>query len=624
MKKSMFLVVAFLSSVSANDVVFTSLSRRATSINRSPTNVSVLTAEDIKRVGATTLAEILDLLPSVDVSRSGSLGSLSSIRMRGVPTSNQVQIIVDDQPLGGVGIQSLDLSLIPVENIEKIEVVRGGSSVLYGANTIGGIIHIKTKRQTGDEGQALIQYEGQSFQTSIYTIQGGVRSAHIDTFIHGQTYETDGYQQNSDVDHFNSSFNGGYTFLNGVRVGIDISQFDQDQGTASGTSIPFDQWDGEKEKKPNTPTNRVEKSGRQTRATLNVPVGDALIQTLGYQGIDDFALRLSPGGTPIAKFENTIIGNDTRVLFPHGFIAGASYERDERESLGQLPHHIGNWALYTQDEYDLGNFLVSPAFRFDQHSTFGNEYSPRLAIVYPVAPSVKFSALAARTYRAPTLVDLYIVSVDPFFPAFDFFGNPNLQPETGWTYDFGTEIKLGPDTKMGANGYYSRIRERIVTVDTDGNGNVDTSENGSRAELSGVELSFLTKSGPIQHSSNYTFQRAIGNSATQSQFLHLRLTPKHLLNYVATWEVFKGLNLINRIQYVARQYQLDGDRGLRIPAYTLWHARIEKDLALGSLYFQINNITDKIYTESITFGNFVPQPQRTFQIGGSIRFPAKT
>src|SRR4051812_13409110 len=99
--------------ITENDVQFLTLTRRPTLESKLPTNVTRLNEDDIRRSGAVNVADVLDLVPGVDLLRSGSIGSLTTIRMRGVPRSNEVQVLIDDQPLGGVSVQEINLALIP-------------------------------------------------------------------------------------------------------------------------------------------------------------------------------------------------------------------------------------------------------------------------------------------------------------------------------------------------------------------------------------------------------------------------------------------------------------------------------------------------------------------------------
>ena len=126
--------------------LFLSLTRKGESKEVLPSQRSVVTREEIVRSGARNLGEALNLVPGAMFNRTGTLGAQTTLRLRGVPTSNQVQVLIDDQPVGGVSIQNVDLSQIPVSDIERIEIVRGGSSVLYGANAIGGLVNVITRR----------------------------------------------------------------------------------------------------------------------------------------------------------------------------------------------------------------------------------------------------------------------------------------------------------------------------------------------------------------------------------------------------------------------------------------------------------------------------------------------
>jgi outer membrane cobalamin receptor len=187
-----------------------------------PTNISALTEQQIKESGAQTLDQVLNLLPAVDVQRSGTLGAFSTVRLRGVPSSAQVQIVVDDQPLGGVSTQFVDASQIPVENIERVEVVRGGSSVLYGTNTIGGVIHIITKKRIDEKPSVGVGFQAGSFGAKIYKAEAGGVLSRFDGFATVSHYRTDGFQQNSEAKNTTGTGAAGYSFPNGARISVDL------------------------------------------------------------------------------------------------------------------------------------------------------------------------------------------------------------------------------------------------------------------------------------------------------------------------------------------------------------------------------------------------------------------
>lgn len=615
-----FLINPSVHALVDDESTFVSLTRQPTSVSKLPTNISILDSDQIARSGAKTLSEVLDILPGIDVQRSGEIGTLSSIRMRGVPTSNQVQIIIDDQPVGGVSIQEINIGLIPVDNIERIEVVRGSSPILYGANTIGGVVHIITKKKL-DTPEVTLGFEGRSYATKINTAKAGGQAGALNYFVTGSHYETDGYLHNSEGKDTTVTNSFGYDFGGGANVGLDAEFTKHDLGSPNGTSVPFDRWNRDRERVPNSLTQNVQNELNRVRLKGVAPLGgSAQLQSMAYTSNESYKLRLSRAADPLATFDNKVVGNDTRLSFVNGFVFGGSYERDERESLGQLPRHTTNWGLYAQHEINANKLSLLPALRFDQHGSFGNQLNPRLAIVYRLMDAWKVSASAARSFRAPTLADLYIVATDPFFPAFDFFGNPNLKPETAWTYDVGSEVRPSENTRVSLTGYFTRIRERITTVDTDGNGNNDTYRNLSRAELTGLELEIGAKTGFFSHELNGTVQQAKGTSATGAKYERLRLTPRYLANYRLTATAPTRTRFINTLQFVDHQFQNDGNRGIKLPDYLLWHVRLEQQIKGLTMFAGVNNLSDKIYAESFTFGNPTPQAPRTYVAGASMTF----
>lgn len=601
--------------------IFLSLTRRPTPRTDLPTNISVITSEDIEKSGAHSLPDLLDRLPGIDLTRSGSLGSFTSIRIRGVTTADQIQVLLDDEPLGGVSIQNINIDLIPLEDIERIEVVRGGSSVLYGANTIGGVVRILTKRHVSERPSVSAGFEGGSFQTKIARASAGAKGNHLYGRVTGSGYDTDGFQRNADVKNRNGSGDIGYFFENGGSLDASVSVTNRDLGSPNGTPIPFDQWNGENERTPNSATQRIENNMDRARLKGFMPLGEAgSVQTTVYHSRETYKLRLQAGVDPLATFDNRITGQDTRFLFHQGSTVGLAYERDERESLGQLPRHITNWGAYFQQEATLKKWVLIPALRFDQHSSFGNQWNPRLSAVYKAMESLQFSANAARAFRSPTLVDLYIVATDPFFPAFDFFGNPNLKPEIAVTYDSGVWFKPMDIWELTLTGFYTRIRDRIDSVDTDGNGNVDTLRNFSKAEIRGAEFETSVQTGILKHTANITLQRAQGTSATSTRFVPLRLTPHYLFNYQLDTPLPGKLYWTNTVQGSGRQYELDNKGGVKLPPYTLWHSRLSRQIRWARIFGSVQNILDKRYAESVTFGNAVPQPGRTYWGGVELEF----
>lgn len=618
MKKTLLAVLVCLSQTLHADDTFLSLTRRATRTDHLPTNISVITAEEIKELGATNLPDIIDLLPGIKTESGGGLNSLTTVKMRGVPTSNQVQVLIDDQPLGGSSIQNIDIGIIPVENIERIEVVRGASSSLYGANTIGGIIHIFTKKAEQPFSSTL-SAEGRSHKTQIYTAQAEASQANVTGYILGRRIESGGYQQNTDFKNSYAFGSLGYAFNNGASVDFDYSNTQQEQGTPGGTPVAFKDWNGDRERAAFTPDDRIDKDIDNQRIKIAVPFPDVMVQIVGHRYTDE---RSWTAFFP-TKSKNTILGDDIRLMFINGLTIGAAYEKDKRIALGQDTHSIISVGRYIQKDFRFNKLIVAPALRWDEHSIFGEEYNPHLSLVYNENDTLKFSANAARAVRAPTITDLFEDFIDAV-PAWSFFANPNLKPETAWTYDLGTELKSSTGFNVALTGFYTEIKDRIVAVNTDnlvdpfGNQTNDTLANAAKAEISGAEVETSLRTGRFTHKASYTYQRAKGTSATSSHFVSLRLTPRHMASYTLISRLWKGSTLANTYQYVSHQFDNDNYTGTYLAPRRLWNARLEQVCKSFTVFGEVDNITNELYSES-TLGNPVPEPTRTYRAGLSVK-----
>lgn len=605
--------------------LFLSLNRNAEDPKRLPTNISALTAEDIQRQKPAALEDALSLLPGVLVQRSGPLGTLSTLRLRGVPSSSQVLILVDDVPLGGVGSQFADLSQIPIETVDRIEIVRGGGSALYGANAVGGVVHILTKKAKEEGAHTTLKGEIRSFGTQFYQGDFSVKKGSWDAYINGGRYLTDGFQQNQDAENIYGLGKAGYTFASGTHLGLELERLGHKVGNPSGTPVPLGQWNGDREKEANDSTARVEKDSTRVRATAAIPLDSVLWQTSLWGFTEKNENSKSFYGYADTVRQKDLTGGDTRFNWGHDLVLGASLERDQRRNskVGEevQQDHVVNAGTYAQATFSAAQWEFLPAVRWDHHSAFGSEVDPRLTVVYRPDANLKFSANAGRSFRAPDMSALYDnfppIPASPGYPGFgETVANPNVQPEISWSYDAGVERQLGQHALVRATGFYTHLKDRIYTTAFPA-GEVNTTLNGPTAEMSGAEVEGDVSFPLGRLATQYTYLRAIGNSANSSEFLALRLSPRHSASAELNLESSNKWVLTNTVRYLHKQYTSDGDKGSKLPSFTLWGARLTKTILAADFYVAVDNITDKHYTESIVFD---PMPGRTFGAGVTMRF----
>lgn len=587
--------------------VFLSLTRKAQSPNTLPSQRSVVSREEIERSGARNLGEALDLVPGAVFNKAGTLGNRTTIRMRGATTSNQIQVLIDDQPVGGVSHQNVDLSQIPIDDIERIEVVRGGSSVLYGANAIGGLVNVITRRHRQEKPVTNLGVSWGTYNTQVYHGDIGAASKKWEGFLSAGRSLSDGFQENSDFDGINVSGEGGVFVGNGSKITLNLSRTDNEVGVPNGTPVPLGEWDGHREQEANDKTARAETKTTRARLKAVTPLGDWVAEPSIYLGQLAYDYY---GGSYVSNYLEKVKGADLRFQSQFGTVLGGSYERDERQAEGEADHHITNGAGYVQQNFRLGTAQADVAFRADQHSAYGNTYNPRFGIIMDMPERVRFSVSAARSFRAPTFLDLYST----------WGANPDLQPEIAWTYDAGFEVE---DPGLGSariSTFFTKLQDRIKYDFTAGK-----PLNQSHAEMSGVELEVFNDYPGVHARTSYAYTRAIGTSGANSSHKALSLTPKHTAAEEVVWEGPNRWSVRNTLRYVHKQYQNDGEQGIKLPSFTLWNMSLTKKVLSAEFVIGVDNITDKHYAEAISMNlsgtsNPIPQTGRTYRVGVTMRF----
>jgi outer membrane receptor protein involved in Fe transport len=234
--------------------------------------------------------------------------------------------------------------------------------------------------------------------------------------------------------------------------------------------------------------------------------------------------------------------------------------------------------------------------------------------VYNVVPAWSLSTNLARSYRSPDFTEL-------FYDSPSLKGNKDLKPETAWTYDLGSRVRLGQVATFDLTGFYTDMQDRIAVVGSN-------FVNIANAEIAGVEAAVRVTLPRVRSELSYTHQRARGNTAARSEFVPLLQTPEDLATALIDWNVAGGLSLINTAHASAEQFEQNDHQGKRAPGYLVWNARLEQRVKSVTFFAGVDNITDEHYAESFNFDSnttfettLVPQPGRAYRGGVSIRWP---
>ena len=423
----------------------------------------VITREEIQNQGARTVREALRYLPGLNV--DGTVGTevnaLSSAFIRGSNTA-QVLILLDGRPINNLGSGGFDLSEITTEIVERIEVIPGGGSTLYGSDAIGGIINIIT---TGTPDKptysARVEVGDNGLNTQSFTV--GTKDDQVAFLLsYNRTQaQNDAVRVLPEV-NFRDKFPNSDTLSNNVRFQFTVTPSDRtllrfntaylskEQGVPGGLIIPgrFDNTGSGL-----TPLKRKFTDELFTDLTLEQKLGEGNDSILTARVFYDtqYTRFLDVSIPSLQDIRQNSFGTQVQHLWrfspDHTITYGFDFRSTKSFSDGTVSYDalISQGALFAQYSWEFARgSAVNVGLRQDFNSLVnGSVTSPAVGVKVAVTDSTTLRANYSRSFRVPDTFNLFTPFNDDFAPFFIFVGNPNLQPEVGNSYDVGLDQKLG-------------------------------------------------------------------------------------------------------------------------------------------------------------------------------------
>jgi vitamin B12 transporter len=411
--------------INLDDVVITA-SRIEEPLNATLHDVSVINREQIDRAGQSSLIEILQMQPGIEITSNGGAGKTSGIFMRGT-NANHVLVLIDGVRLSSATAGTTTFENLPIALIDKIEILRGPAASLYGQDAIGGVIQIFTKKGSG-EPQFYAGLGYGSYDTK--TAEAGIHGAINDTsFALGiSSLKTDGFSAlrtnnpnlNDNDGYRNLSFTGSITHQ--IIEGHEISfQFLNSEGHAnfdSGSNLLF-------AANPKFYDNTDISQLSYAVTSKNRWLPNWLSTLRLAEGVDE-SVTIQDFGRNLYRTKQHQLSWQNDISLPVGTLTLAYDRLEERihSTTDFIQNSRSNDGYYTGYLASLGNHSVQLNYRSDHSTRFGTNDTGGIAYGYQFNDSWRATASYGNAFKAPTFNDLY-------FP--DFFGfptsNPNLKPE---------------------------------------------------------------------------------------------------------------------------------------------------------------------------------------------------
>lgn len=519
--------------VQTRDVVVTA-SRTEQLVKEAPAAVEVITREDLDKMGAENLVQALQLAIGIDVSENGMVGN--SVAIRGAK-SNQTLIMVDGMRIRTENTDqtanNYELQRVNMADVERIEIVRGATSSLYGADAMGGVINIITK--TPDKASKSVFADYTTKQADVgFRVATGQLDKWASSFsykrsdVHHLDINGSGTQYGT-KDYFNvktkykiddkKSLSFFLDYMNeDLYLDSDFTSYDHDR-TKFGLSYDGKDKKGKYQLRVNY---SIFNKDQNTRKNGILTGWDEMkFRTLTLDGQRSYQLNdehlLTVGGEiRQEKYEGTRIGS-----------GGDNVHTATRENISQdySEKSTTYYAAYIQDEWQVEeNWLMIPSLRFDHNSAFGSKVTYKLGNTYKLSDNTRLKFNIGTAYRAPTEAELYMnwhhtpVSTPAFNMNVYVTGNPNLKPETSYNFDFGLEAESKSGRSSGKLTYFhskfddlinsqsttTRVPGFPVSVNV-----VSQYVNVDSAEIQGAEAEFKQKLGKnFTLRSTYTYTDA--------------------------------------------------------------------------------------------------------------------
>jgi vitamin B12 transporter len=459
------------------DPIVVTAARGAQPLSELLVDLTVISADDIARAGQSSVAELLARQPGVEIATNGGPGSTSAIFLRGA-NSGHTLILIDGVRVGSSTSGTTPIEAIPLDQIDHIEILRGPASSLYGADALGGVIQIFTKRGDGTSPARVNASAGYgSYDTSqlaagvaggtqawIYALQVG--GGHSGGFSAIENPANFSYNPNPHRDGYtaaNITASGSWQLGPGHEISGQVfrnrlnAQFDVGPGFDNHTVTTVESYSlASRDQLTASWVSRLQAALANDDSVSNGAFGPSAFRTRQWQ----------------YSWQND-------VTLPLGLLSLIAERREERLSSDvAFPITVRNTnsadAIY---QLRQGSHAIQANLRIDDSSQFGSRTTGALAYGYRLTPAVRATISAGTAFKAPTFNDLY-------FPS---FSNPNLTPEISRNIEAGFYYATGMQ-QARAVVYRNRVDDLIV-FECDANFNC-APQNVDRATLEGVTLGY--------------------------------------------------------------------------------------------------------------------------------------
>ena len=575
--------------VEVGEVVITA-TKTETALRDVASSVTIIKEEDIDKKKAKTVAEAIRDVPGIDVVQTGGPGGLTSVFIRG-GNSNHTLVLIDGVQVNSPTAGLFDFANLTTDNIERIEIVRGAQSTLYGSDAIGGVINIITKR---GKGAPAINFsvEAGSFRSLRESIGISGTTQSSDYSLSVGRFDTDGFSSanekngNTEKDGYEnttiSSRLGWNSFTSG-RLELSMRYSDAEADQDGFTFSPIDDPNFvQKDRSMNLSTRYSRPLTNWWNQHLQLSMNVEELKGIDPDPADIFNNFEFDTQRRLVEWQHQLYIAETDIM-----TIGYEYEGQNGKVKDSFDRTITNSALYIQDQHQISDaFSQAVGVRADYNNRFGNEITYKAEASYRIKESnTRFRAAYGTGFHGPTLNDLY-------FPG---FGNPDLKPETSESIEGGIEQTFLSDRlSLQATYFYNRFENLIIFDST-----TFLPENIGEATSKGAEIGLQIRPfKAVTLSTNYT----LTDTENRENDKELPRRPRKKASAILSISPIAPLNIDLELRYVGKRFD-DSANLNELDPYTLVNIAGRFDVTKSvQVFARVENLFDKEYEEALGFG----------------------
>ena len=552
-----------------------------------PASVTVIDREELANRNATDLLDAVRGAPGLTLSPR-QVGGRKTLALRGLEGKHTLTLI-DGRRISAsddvVGHSDYQYGWLPMSAIERIEVIRGPMSALYGSEALGGVVNLIT-RQPKDRWIGSVSLSGSNPTSSSEGESTGTASV----FATGPVGERLTLRVNGEVAHSapvadrkdarNSEIEGRHSQAGGVAATFAI---DAQQSIEAG-------WTGGNERRF---YDTVSSTKGGYRSTYDIDRSQAHVGWQGrfdgwrgrvqaYRSEIDIVNSASNGVAatrPQNLLDEVIDGHATFKLGSHQVTFGGEWRDETLTNAGLTTGRDSatHKALFVQDEVALGSSLMfTGGLRADNHELFGSEVSPRAYLVWEASPALVVKGGFGHAFKAPTLKQIspnYVGAEGPH----TFKGNAHVKPESSNSFEIGADWQAAPNWTLRATAFNTEVKDLITyrLVSTVGTRRTYLYDNVDAARIRGLELGAVWQATPQWAWSN---DLTLLNTRDKTTGKKLADRPSSSLTSRLEWKNASGWSARVGGEFIGSQTATDG---VKLPSYALWSASVGKHIALG-------------------------------------------